>query len=294
MPEIEDELTIEDDDEIELPGDDPGAYDFLTEEKPIPTAPATSVDVKVDTTAIGETIADALKGGTEAQTAAFRSLAKEFIDSQPRPAAPTKTKEQIASRNAQLQALLMDTSGDVDIEETIKGLIKPMFESEIEGTISRIRPQAENIASGQGSALVRDFKRSFKDENIVAGVNDKLWDRYNAEIDKLIPPEHYTEIASWSKKRQDDHFAAIGERAYARVMRAAQTAKTAPSVTAGGGGAGGSSKLETALRALPRAEQREAIRIGEAFARAKGFREGTKEWNKAKAQAVSDYMEDEE
>src|ERR1700677_252778 len=113
MPD--DLLEIDDlDDDTEGEVDDSAVVDtsFLAEpDAPADPAAVKPVEVRLDSSGIGKTIADALSGAPPAQTAPFRSLAQEFISSQPKPDAPKATREQIASRNATIQAALMDTTG---------------------------------------------------------------------------------------------------------------------------------------------------------------------------------------
>jgi hypothetical protein len=282
---MENELFIDDEEEIDE--ELPVGEGFLPEaDAPPKEGTVAPVEVKLDAAGIGQTIADALSGATAAQTAAFRGLAQEFISTQPKPAAPVKTKEQIAARNTQLQALLMDTTGDVDIEEQIRAIIRPVVEDGIQGTLRGIRPEADNLSAGQGERFVSDFKRDIK-----AGVNEKLFTKYEAEIDKLVPEGRYGAIAQATPAQRKAFFEEIRERADGRVYRAALSDRTPRGQVTGSGGGGGKSPLQQAYNALPKEEQREGQRLAKAFCRAAGLKEGSPEFTKAFNSKLQDYVE---
>lgn len=286
MPDDLLELDLDDD------GDDDTADDTAVDNALLADLDAPKDDVKapiefkLDSSDLGRTISDALSGANAEQTATIRALAQEFISSQSKPDAPKATREQIASRNATIQAALMDTTGDVDLLETIKGLVRPVIEESISGTLRDVRPQADNLSASQGERLVRDFKRDIRDS-----VNEKLYSRYEAEIDKLIPESKLALIAQATPKARKEFFEEIEERTHGRVYRAALNDKTPRGQNTGSGGGGKGNQLQQAFNSLPREEQREADKLAKAFARAKGLVVGSKEYQAAYSTKVQDYIE---
>jgi len=282
---MDNEFLLDDDSDDESDTDvlaaeflsDPSA--LLVEDKPEPV-------VKLDTSDMGKTIADALSGATATQTAAFRALAQEFISAQPKATAAPISKADIAARNQQIANAFLDTSGDTDVLELIRGFVKPMLDEGIASTLRTVRPEADNLAAGQGERLVRDFKRDIKDS-----VNEKLYSKYEAEIDKLVPDSQYAGLAAASPARRKAFFEEIEDRVHGRVYKAALNDKTPRGQSAGSVGGVSKNKLQDALSALPKEEQREGARMAKAFARSKGLVEGTPEYIKAFNTKLQDYVE---
>jgi hypothetical protein len=252
----------------------------IPEEKPEPV-------VKLDASDMGKTIADALSGATAAQTAAFRSLAQEFISAQPKAAAAPISKSDIAARNQQIANALIDTTGDVDVLALLQSFVKPMLDEGIQNTLRSVSPRADNVVSAQGERLVDDFKR-----NSGADVNDKLRPKYLAEIDKLIPEEQLLQIPQLTPAQRKAFFLDVEERAYARSHRAfinssAPRGQAASSV----GGTSKGNAAQQALSALSKEDQREAMRFAKAFAKGKGFAEGTSDYVQVYNAKLQDYAE---
>ena len=283
---MENDLLIDDTDDEETDTevlaaaflDDPSVV--IPEEKPEPV-------VKLDASDIGKTIADALSGATTAQTASFRALAKEFISAQPKPDAPKATREQIAARNQQIANALIDTTGDVDVLEILRGFVKPMLDEGIQDTLRTVRPEADNLAASQGERLINDFRRDSGSD-----VNEKLRSKYLAEIDKLVPESRYAAIASATPAQRKAFFEEIEDRAYAKAHRA--FIGSTPPRGQSGSSVGGVSKgnaAQQALSALSKEDQRDAMRFAKAFAKGKGFAEGTSEYIKVYNSKLQDYAE---
>jgi hypothetical protein len=252
----------------------------IPEEKPEPI-------VKLDASDIGKTIADALSGATTAQTASFRALAQEFISAQPKADAPKITREQIAARNQQIANALIDTTGDVDVLEILRGFVKPMLDEGIASTLRTVRPEADNLAASQGERLINDFRRDSGSD-----VHEKLRSKYLAEIDKLVPESKYAAIASATPAQRKAFFEEIEDRAYAKAHRT--FIKDTPPRGQAGSSVGGVNKgnaAQQALSALSKEDQRDAMRFAKAFAKGKGFAEGTSEYIKVYNAKLQDYAE---
>jgi hypothetical protein len=282
---MDNDLLLDDDSDDET-DQDLLAAEFLSdpsvvvpEEKPEPV-------VKLDASDIGKTIADALKGQSSDNIASLRTLAAEFMSNQPKADAPKMTREQIAARNMQISNALIDTTGDIDVLEVLRGFVKPMLDEGIASTLRTVRPEADNLAAGQGERLVRDFKRDIKDS-----VNEKLYSKYEAEIDKLVPESKYAAIASATPAQRKAFFEEIEDRSHGRVYKAALNSTTPRGQSAGSVGGTSKNKLQDALAALPKEEQREGARMAKSFARAKGLVEGTPEYIKAYNAKLQDYVE---
>jgi hypothetical protein len=282
---MENDLLLDDD--IEESDEDVLSAAFLDDPSVvIPEVKAEPV-VKLDASDIGKTIADALSGATTAQTASFRALAQEFISAQPKADAPQITREQIAARNQQIANALIDTTGDVDVLEVLRGFVKPMLDAGIADTLRSVSPRADNVVSAQGERLVDDFKR-----NSGSDVNEKLRSKYLAEIDKLIPEDQLLQIPQLTPAQRKEFFADVEDRAYARAHRA--FINTAPPRGQAGSSVGGVNKgnaAQQALSALSKEDQRDAMRFAKAFAKGKGFAEGTSEYIKVYNSKLQDYAE---
>jgi hypothetical protein len=252
----------------------------IPEEKPEPV-------VKLDASDIGKTIADALSGATSAQTASFRALAQEFISAQPKATAAPISKADIAARNQQIANALIDTTGDVDVLALLQSFVKPMLDEGIASTLRTVRPEADNLAASQGERLINDFRRDSGSD-----VHEKLRSKYLAEIDKLVPESKYAAIASATPAQRKAFFEEIEDRAYAKAHRT--FIKDTPPRGQAGSSVGGVSKgnaAQQALSALSKEDQRDAMRFAKAFAKGKGFAEGTSEYIKVYNAKLQDYAE---
>jgi hypothetical protein len=252
----------------------------IPEEKPEPV-------VKLDASDIGKTIADALKGQSADNISTLRTLAAEFISAQPKADAPKITREQIAARNQQIANALIDTTGDVDVLEVLRGFVKPMLDQGIADTLKTVRPEADNLAASQGERLINDFRRDSGSD-----VNEKLRSKYLAEIDKLVPESKYAAIASATPAQRKAFFEEIEDRAYAKAHRAfINTSTPRGQATSSVGGTSKGNAAQQALSAMAPEDQRKGIRLAAAFARSKGFKEGTSEYIKVYNAKLQDYAE---
>jgi hypothetical protein len=214
-------------------------------------------------------------------------LAQEFISAQPKATAAPISKADIAARNQQIANALIDTTGDVDVLALLQSFVKPMLDEGIASTLRTVRPEADNLAASQGERLINDFRRDSGSD-----VHEKLRSKYLAEIDKLVPESKYAAIASATPAQRKAFFEEIEDRAYAKAHRT--FIKDTPPRGQAGSSVGGVSKgnaAQQALSALSKEDQRDAMRFAKAFAKGKGFAEGTSEYIKVYNAKLQDYAE---
>jgi hypothetical protein len=245
----------------------------------------------LDVKALADTIAGALSSSAKAQNDSIESLANRVIGSLGNQNQPTKlTKEQLLAKNRAIQAQFMDDSGDFDLEEAIRSMVAPSIRAEIERTVKGIEPLANASLSATGEDLVERFKsRSFD------AFPDKLREKAKAEVDKIVTPVHYAQIAGFSAAQRKAEFEIVLERVEGKLSMAAKAAKGARNVTGGSDASGSKSNSDSAFYSLPKGSQVKVLNFAKALAKQRGLSPDVdaKAYNKYVKECVADQLGDE-
>lgn len=261
----EDELELEVEGE-EDEGVESSLYPSEEEEKPAVQEKPPVLDAAL----LGKTIADNLGGVTAQQSKALEgtlSTIAGLLQSQHGGGTPKLSKEQIAARNAAIQAKLLDATGDVDLVEELKGLVAPAIRAEIEAEIAKVRPVASSSLEATGEEIAERFKaKAFK------GLGP-LQDQAEEEFDKIVKPENYSWLASLSAADRKAQLDIVQERVQGRLYGRAIERKSARNVAGGSGGSAVTAKsgFQAKFDALPLKERRTILAFAEKSAKYAGL-----------------------
>lgn len=261
LQDLDDYVEQEEEEEV-----DTSLYPEEVEDKPVDDGKPPALDVKL----LGETIAGALGGATERQSQAISGAVAQIAGLLTQPkveGAPKLSKEQIAARNAAIQARLLDATGDVDLVEELKGLVAPAIRAEIEAEIAKVRPTAQASLEATGEDIVDRAKaRLFK------GLG-AMQERAEEEFDKIVKPQNYSWLASLSAAERKEQLETVKERVLGRLYSSAIEKKTARNVAGGTSGAAPAlkSSYQAKLDALPRAQQKAIVALAHKSAKQRGL-----------------------
>jgi hypothetical protein len=266
-----------------------GLLDSFNDEEEVTAPPVISPPV-LDVKALADTLAGALSSSTKAQSDSLESLANRVIGSLGNKETPKLTKEQVLAKNRAIQAQFMDDSGDFDLEEAIRSMVAPSIRAEIERTVKGIEPLANASLSSTGEDVVERFKsRAFKD------LPDKLREKAEAEVDKIITPAHFAQLAGLSAAQRRSELEIVQERVEGRLYAASKKARGSRNVTGGSDASGSKSNSDSAFYSLPKGSQLKVLNFAKALAKQRGLSPDVdaKAYNKYVKECVADQLGDE-
>lgn len=282
----EDDLDLDLDDDTAL--DDHTSLDDLYPTGDVtPIIPIVLEKPGLDTDALGGLITGALGVQSKQTSDLIEGLASKFL-AQSAATVPKagKTPEQIAESNMRISTLLATGGAGLDLEEELGKLVAPRIQAAIQAEIERFTPHVANLHASGGEEIVESFKRK-----LGTGKSEKLSERLQEEVDKLIKPENYQWLAGLSPKERKETLQGVQERALGRVYSASLGEKGSRGATTGSSSAG-TNTADSALHALPKSQQNEIRKFAEALTRQHGHAVGSPAYNKSVQRYVKEYLED--